>query len=508
MSKDNTIVLGDKGRESILKGIEAVSSAVKRTLGAKGRLAIIKSPFGLSFSTTKDGVSVAKSINFYEDHFKQLGADFVKNAAIRTVDNVGDATTTTTVLLEAYCKEVFDLVNKGVNPNDIVKDLGKDLVILKDYISKKSTPVKNTEDIYNIAKVSSNFDDSIASVIKEVYASVGDEEFKVDVEVIESDSMETTFEKVSGFNLENTGYIHTGFVNNPNKARVDYENPKVYIFNGKIRQMTPDLMNIFSSQTNRNDPDFRPMVLVVEDIEEAPLREIMAALDHQQIFDVVVVRTSLIAQDRKDAFIDACAYLGVPYKEHIITEYGGCEKVMISRDLTTFINGNGDVSKHVKDLNKKAKGDFGIEKRLRRLNENSAIIKVGGVLTSDISEKKDRVDDAVLAVKSAVEEGYIVGGGKLLLNAYFDESLGLSYISKRVIKSCYNQIMINAGLDPNDYINKIEKAGEDFAFDVISNEIVNFREVGIVDSSKALRVSLENAIASAQNFAKIDVVIV
>jgi len=508
MSKDNTVILGDKSREEILKGIEAVSSAVKKTLGARGRLALIKNQFGLGFVTTKDGVTVAKSINFYDDHLKQVGADFVKNAAIKTVDDVGDATTTTTVLLEAYCKEVFDLVNKGFNPNEIVKQLDNDLVTLKDYISSKSTKVTSIEDIYNIAKVSSNFDDSIANVIKDVYSEVGGDDFDVVIEVTESDSTETTFDRVSGFNLENTGYVHTGFVNNPQRARVDYENPKVYIYNGKVRQMTPDLMRIFEAQADRNAPDFRPMVLVVEDIEEAPLREIITALEFQQIFDVAVVRTSLIAQDRKGAFIDACAYLGTPYKENIITEYGTCEKALITREVTTFINGKGDVTKHVSDLKKKAKNDFGIDRRIKRLNVSSAIIKVGGVLTSDISEKKDRVDDAVLAVKSAIEEGYIIGGGKLLLNAYFDDNLNLSPLTKRVIKSCYNQILINAGIDPSDYINKIQYKGEDFAFDVITNEIVDFRRCGILDSAKALRVSLENAVASAQNFAKIDVVIV
>ena len=490
-------------KQILLEAIKDSVSAVKSTMGVAGRTVLIRDKYGFGFTTTKDGVTVVKSIN-YEDELKQCGADFVRNAAIKTVDEAGDGTTTTSVLLEAYCDEVNKEVLSGKAPRDIVNVLENDLNLIRDYLKTHSKKVSDTNIIRDVALVSSNNDEVISGIIKDIYDDV--KTFDVVIDVEESDDVNTSYDIISGFTLENTGYVSTVFVNNPDKGRVEFINSKIYLYNGKIKSMTQDLMSIFEANVDRNDPNFRPLVLIVDDIEEAPLREIILALQMEKIFSVAIVQSSLIYKDRKDAFIDASVFLSADYKEDRLGNPGGCEKVVITKNDITFINGAGDVSKHVERIEKIDDNSVSHTNRLFRLRSKAAKIYVGGKLSSEINERKDRVDDAVLAVKSAIEEGYSLGAGKTYLNAVFNLD-NLSSISKKALQSCYKQLLINAGLDPYEYISELRSASFEDGFNLLNNKIENLFEAGIIDSTKSLRVSMENAIKSAQNFAMIEYVI-
>lgn len=496
---------GTEAREALLKGINEIADAVKATFGAKGRTALIRDKFNIGFFTTKDGVTVANSIEL-KDNIEKSGAQFVKDATNKTVEEAGDNTTTCTILFQSLCNAIHKKISLGENPYKIIETLKRELVVLKNYIKDNSKQVQTLEDLFNIAMVSSNHDKEIATIISDIYKDSKD--YKgIEIDVVESDNDTTTYKKVRGFTIPETGYCSIAFVNNPNKGRVEYENPLVYLYNGKIKTMTQDLQHILQNNADMNSESFRPLVLVVEDIEEAPLREIILAVQSQYIHKVAVVESKLIYKERKDFFIDASVFLDGKYKDTVLSEPGTCEKVIIDKNSITFINGAGseNVEAHIERLKETEEKNIAFKKRLKYLSNSAAVIYVGGKLPSEISEKKDRIDDAVLSVKSSLEEGYCLGAGKTFLNCYFD--LDLSEIFKKATKSCYEQLMVNAGLEPNEYLNEIKSSGSEYGYNLSNDEVENLYDAGIIDSSKALRVALENAVYAAINFAMVDIVV-
>lgn len=499
------ILKGKEAKERILSGINGISDVVKLTLGYKGKTVMISDDLRMGFYVTKDGVTVAKSINF-EDDIENCGASFIKNAAQKTVDEAGDGTTSTTILTQSMCNSIFRELELGTNPNIMIKKLKQDLEVVKKFISSNSKEVKNTKDIRNIAKVSSNDDEEVADLIKDIYDNAG---FNVEIDVIESDNIKSSYDIVNGYTMNDTGYASHIFVNNQDKARVEFINPKVYIYNGKIKQMTDELMNIFKSNSDRNSEEFRPLVLIVEDIEEAPLREIIIAYTNQMIFNVAIVQTNLIHEDRKNIFIDASKVLNAEYTDDKIGKFGECEKIIIEKENVTFINGSGNVELHITELeskiDKKSKNIF-LERRLFALKSNAAIIKVGGKLTTEIDEKKDRIDDAVLAVKSAIEEGYCPGGSSVYLFALKDLDIKTK-VMREALKSCYIQLMKNADIEPYLHFSEIINGKLGIGYNLIKEEVSDLYKDGIFDSTKVLRVALENAVHTACNFAMINATI-
>lgn len=495
------ITKGKEAKERILKGINDTADIVKTTLGAKGKTVAIKDKYGIGFDVTKDGVKVAESINLDED-VEIIGSEFVKNSARKTVEEAEDGTTTTTILTQSICNDLYKYIQLGENPNKLIKDLKDDLDTVKKYISELSTKVTTTDEIKNIATVSANNDSEIGDIIKNIYDISG---FNVEIDVVESDNNETTFEVVNGFTMRDTGYASSQFINNMDKGRIEFLNPKIYLLNSKVRYIDQALIDIFLDNADRNSEDFRPVVLIVEDIEEAPLREIVMSYSNQYVFDIAVVQSNLIFEDRKNSFIDASIFLNADYSEDRIGKYGECEKIIIEKDNVTFINGKGNVSEHIKRL-KKLKKSPSNDKRIFSLQSSAAIIKVGGKIVSEISEKKDRIDDAVGAVRSALEEGYTAGGSTVFVfckhNCEFKTK-----IMENALMSCYKQLMLNAELEPFYYLKDIIDKKYGYGFNLIKEEISDFRKDGIFDSAKVLRVSIENAVHTGCNFALINSVI-
>lgn len=496
------IIRGQEAKEKLLFGINELADTVKLTLGARGKTILIRDKYNVGFDITKDGVKSAVSTTF-EDQITNSGADFIKNAARKTVEEAGDGTTSTIILTQSACNNINKEIKLGKKVNDLTADLKEDLDSVKNFIKSKSTEVKTTEDIEMIATVSSNNDKEIGSLLKNIYDEVG---FNVEIDIVESDNKDTSYEVVNGFTMKDTGYSSTQFINNHDKGRVEYINPRIYMMNGKIRQMNEYLMNIFMQNADRNNEDFRPLVLIVEDIEEAVLREIVLSYSRQMIFGVAVVQTSLIHEDKKNAFIDASIFLDGEYSEDKIGKYGTCEKIVIERDEVTFINGFGDTTKHLKELKKKKNKNIADERRIFALESSAAIIKVGGKIASEISEKKDRIEDAVYAVKSAIEEGYCPGGSSVFIFARKNLELKTE-VMKKILLSCYTQLMVNAELEPFYFLRDIEDKGFGYGYNLLTDEVSDFYKDGILDSAKVLRVSLENAIHTACNFASIEAIV-
>lgn len=497
------IIKGNEAKQKLLEGINETVDVVKSTLGAKGRTVMIADPYRMGFNVTKDGVSVAKAVKF-DDDILNLGSDFVKNAAMKTLDEAGDGTTTSSVLVQSMCNDIFKEISLGKTTGEVTKELFENAEEVYDFISKNSRKVESVKDIENIATVSSNNDKEIGKLFSDIYSEAG---MSVSIEVVENDDVDTTFEIVNGFTISNTGFSASQFINNYDKNRIEYENPKVYIYNGKIKMMSEHLMEIFKDNVDRNSEYFRPTILIVEDIEEMVLREFISAYGDQAIFNIAIVQSNLIHQDRKDALIDSSVFLNGDYTEDRLGKYGECEKIIITKDNTTFINGKGNTKKHLDKLKKEnsKKNNIALKNRIFSLESNAAIIKVGGKLGTEISEKKDRIDDANLAVKSAIEEGYLPGGGSTYL---FAEKDHFGKVMKNALHSCYNQLMNNAEVEPNLYLKDIYTKGFGFGYNLIKDDITDMYEDGIYDSSKVLRVSIENAVHTAVNFAGINSILI
>ena len=232
------------------------------------------------------------------------------------------------------------------------------------------------------------------------------------------------------------------------------------------------------------------------------------AVKQQMLFDVCVVRTNLIYDDRKQVYVDASRVLNADYEEERVGNPGTCEKVIIEDSKITFINGAGDTTSYVEALKKQYQesGNAFLKKRIFALESNAAVIRIGGKLLSQIDEKKDRAEDAVFAVKSAIEEGYSAGGSSVLINAHKDLELK-TQIMKESLLECYKQLMMNAGLEPMYYLREIHDKGKNHGFNLITQEVSDMVKDGIYDSTKGLRISMENAVHTAITFAFIENII-
>ena len=341
------IIEGKEAKEKLLEGINSTANVVKKTLGAKGKSILLIDSLKLRNHITKDGVSVAKKINF-DDVCLNAGSQLIKDSADKTVIEAGDGTTTTTILTQAMCNKIYSEINLGKDSNTLCNDLKYDLKIVKDFILKQSKKIENTEQIRQIAMVSSNSDIAISDMIKEIYDKIG---FNGVIDVRENDSIDNKYEIVKGLTIPNTGYSTHLFVNNFEKNRVELNNPKVLVFNGKLNEISEQLMELINENSSQNDKS-EPLVLMVQSIEESILNQILLSLSRGLIKNVVVVESNLIYNNRSDRFKDASVFLNAEYTEDRIGKVGYCEKVIIDKEEITFINGKGDITEHLNNLKK------------------------------------------------------------------------------------------------------------------------------------------------------------
>jgi chaperonin GroEL len=503
----------EDARQKILKGVRTLASAVKVTLGPKGRNVVIDSKFG-SPKITKDGVTVAKEIEL-EDRHENMGAQMVKEVASKTADKAGDGTTTATVLAEAIYSEGLRNVTAGANPMEIKKGIELAVNTVVEELKKISKPIKDTKEIAQVATISANGDSDIGSIIAKAMEKVGKDG---SITVEEAKGFETTLDVVEGMNFDR-GYTSAYFVTNAETLVCEYENAYVLIYEKKISSMK-EFLPVLQAAAESG----KPLLVIAEDVEGEALATLVVNRLRAGL-KVVAVKAPGFG-DRRKAMLEDIAILtggqfvseelGIQLEKVTLDMLGKVKKVLVKKDDTTLIDGAGN-KKAIQDriaLLKRqiaeATSDYDREKlqeRLAKLSGGVGVIRVGAATEVEMKEKKDRVDDAKEATKAAVEEGIVPGGGaalirclpvleKALAKLSGDVKIGGEIIA-RALSYPLRQIAENAGKEGSIVIQKVASMGALEGYDAREDVYVNMVEKGIVDPTKVVRCALQFAASIA-----------
>jgi len=502
-----------EARDGLKRGVDALANAVKVTLGPKGRNVIIGKSFGAP-QVTKDGVSVAKEIEL-ADELENMGAQMVKEVASKTNDLAGDGTTTATVLAQAIVKEGLKNVAAGANPMDLKRGIDKAVdTIVKD-LDKQSKKVGSDSDkIKQVAAISANNDDTIGDLIAKAFGKVGKEGV---ITVEEAKGMETYVDVVEGMQFDR-GYLSPYFVTDADKMIADLENPYILLFDKKISNLQ-EILPILEPVAQSG----RPLLIIAEDVEGQALATLVVNKLRGGL-KIAAVKAPGFG-DRRKAMLEDIAILtggvviseerGFSLENADLTMLGTAESVMIDKDNTTIVNGNGkssDIKGRVNQIKAQIEtttSDYDREKlqeRLAKLAGGVAVLYVGAASEVEMKEKKDRVDDALHATRAAVEEGIVAGGGVALVRSKktlekittdnLDETTGVQIVNK-AIEAPLRTIVENAGGEGSVVINKVLEGKKDFGYDAKSETYVDMLKAGIIDPKKVTRIALENAASVA-----------
>jgi len=511
MAKD--IIFGIKARESLKKGVDELSNAVKVTLGPSGRNVIIEKSYG-SPSITKDGVTVAKEVDL-KDPIENMGAQMVKEVASRTNELAGDGTTTATVLAQAIFTTGLKNVTAGANPMDLKHGIDKAVAEVIKSLKKQTKQIgDSSEKIEQVATVSANNDSFIGKMIAEAMGKVKKEGV---ITIEEAKGIETTVKVVEGMQFDR-GYISPYFVTDTEKMEAVYENPYILIYEKKVSVMK-DLLPILEKVVQTG----RPLIIISEDVEGEALATLVVNKIRGSL-KVVAVKAPGFGDRRKEMLEDLAVLTGGTviseekgYKlEDATLQYlGQAEKVSIDKDNTTIVSGKGqkaDITARVNQIKAQigtTTSDYDKEKlqeRLAKLAGGVAVIYVGAASEVEMKEKKDRFDDALNATRAAIEEGIIPGGGVGYIRAINvidkmkgeneDETTGIKIV-KRALEEPLRQIVENAGLDGSVVAQKVKDGKEDFGFNARTETYEHLFKSGVIDPTKVARVALENAASIA-----------
>ncbi len=511
MAKD--IIFNLEAREALKKGVDALTDAVKVTLGPKGRNVIIDKSFGAP-SVTKDGVTVAKEVEL-EDAVENMGAQMVKEVASKTNDIAGDGTTTATVLAQSIVTTGLKNVTAGANPMDLKRGLDKAVTKVIEGLRDQTKEVGDSFDkIEQIASISANNDNSVGKLIAEAMGKVKKEGV---ITIEEAKSIETHVDVVEGMQFDR-GYISPYFVTDTEKMEAVYENPHILIHDKKISVMK-DLLPILEKVAQSS----RPMLIISEDVET----EALATLVVNKLrggLKVVAVKAPGFGDRRKEMLEDIAILTGgtviseekgYKLEDATIDYLGEAEKITVDKDNTTIVSGKGnktDIDGRVAQIKKQIEtttSDYDKEKlqeRLAKLAGGVAVIYVGAASEIEMKTKKDLFEDALNATRAAIEEGTIPGGGVAYLRTIElldelkgeneDEDTGIA-IMKRALEEPLRQIVENAGMEGSIVVNKVKEGKDDFGFNARTEVYENLMDAGIIDPTKVARVALENAASIA-----------
>jgi len=504
------ITYGDESRQSILRGVNRLTDAVKVTLGPKGRNVVLDKKFG-SPLITKDGVTVAKEIELKEP-LENMGAQMVKEVASKTSDVAGDGTTTATVLAQAIYREGSKNVTAGANPMELKRGIEKAVAAVTEELKKLSKPVAGKM-IAQVGTISANNDETIGNIIAEAMEKVGKDGV---ITVEEAKSMETSLEVVEGMQFDR-GYLSPYFVTDPERMECVLENALVLIHEKKISNMK-DLLPVLEQVAQLG----QPLLIVAEDLEGEALATLVVN-KLRGTLKVAAVKAPGYG-DRRKAMLEDIAVLtggkaitedlGIKLENLKLEDLGKAKKITIDKDNTTIVEGAGkakDVESRVKQLRTQVEettSDYDREKlqeRLAKLVGGIAVIKVGAATETEMKEKKARVEDAMHATKAAVEEGIVAGGGVALLRclkaveavkAEGDEAVGVRII-KRALEEPLRQIAMNAGHEGAVVLGKVRAMKTDEGFNAQTEAYENLVEAGVIDPTKVVRSALQNAASIA-----------
>ena len=509
MSKQ--IKLGSEARTQLVKGIDLLANAVVSTLGPNGRNVVISNPQGVPQST-KDGVTVAKSITL-SDPEQELGAQLVKQAAIKTAEKAGDGTTTSTLLAREMIKAGLNALNNNESAVQIKRDIDATVkTVVKNLKDNIAEDIVAEEQLEQVATISANNDPEVGKLIATAIDKVGMEGV---VHIEESRTGETYLETVEGLQFDR-GYKSPYFVTNNTTMTATLENPLVLISDQKITQVK-ELLPILEAVSNQA----KSLLIIAEDIDQEALATLIVN-KMRGTMNVCAVKSPEFG-DRRKLVLDDIAITtggqvfskdkGMKLDKFSWEWFGEARTVTVEKEQTTIVDGKGDVDaieKRIDELQtqiNKAQTPFEIEKlqeRLAKFVGGVAIIHVGGNTETEMKEKKDRVDDALHATKAAIEEGIVPGGGIALLYASSGieaETTGAQIVKQACAKP-FNQILVNAGF--NDVKGQILadsliNSGNDTwaGYNIKTDEMVNMKEAGIIDPTKVSRTALQNAASVA-----------
>lgn len=497
----------EDARRKILKGVQTLASAVKVTLGPKGRNVIIDKSYG-SPQITKDGVTVAKEIEL-EDKHENMGAQMVKEVASKTADKAGDGTTTATILAEAIYSEGLKNVTAGANPMEIKHGIEKAVNAVVEELKKISKPIKSNIEIAQVATISANGDNEIGEIIAKAMEQVGKDGT---ITVEEAKGIETTLDIVKGMNFDR-GYLSSYFVTDPEKLEAVLEDAFVLIYEKKISSMK-EFLPILQAVAETS----RPFLIIAEDIEGDALATLVVNKIRAGL-KVCAVKAPGFG-DRRKALLEDIAILtggqfiseelGLKLENVNIQMLGKTKKAIVRKEDTTLIEGAGKkeaIQERISLIKKQIEettSDYDREKlqeRLAKLAGGVGVIEVGAPTEAEMKEKKDRVDDALHATKAAVEEGILMGGGvafirsqpiieKLILELTGDEKIGAEIIL-RALSYPLKQIAENSGKEGSVIVQKVQGLKAEEGYDAREDNFCNMYKKGIVDPTKVVRCTIQ-----------------
>jgi chaperonin GroEL len=505
------LVFDESARQSLLKGVEKLSRAVKATLGPKGRNVVLDKKFG-SPTVTKDGVTVAKEIEL-EDAYENMGAQMVREVASKTSDTAGDGTTTATVLAEAIYKEGLKNVTAGASPISLQRGIQKAVDAAVEHLAKISKKVKDKEEIKQVATVSANWDNTIGEIIADAMDKVGKDGT---ITVEEAKSIETTLEVVEGMQFDK-GYLSPYFVTNAESMEAKLEDAYILIYEKKISSLK-DLLPILEKVAKAG----RPLLIIAEDVEGEALATLVVNKLRGTI-NVCAVKAPGFG-DRRKAMLEDIAILtggkcitedlGIKLESIGMEDLGRAKSIVVDKENTTIVEGHGkpgEIQGRVNQIRRQIEettSDYDREKlqeRLAKLAGGVAVINVGAATETEMKEKKARVEDALHATRAAVEEGIVPGGGVALIRCLSaidalkldeDEQIGVEIV-KRAIESPLRCLASNAGVEGSIVVQEVKKRKGNEGYNVATNEYEDLVKAGVVDPKKVTRSALQNAASIA-----------
>ncbi|MBR1789288.1 MAG: chaperonin GroEL [Bacteroidaceae bacterium] len=521
MAKD--IKFNLEARDQMKQGVDQLANAVKVTLGPKGRNVIIEKKFGAP-QITKDGVTVAKEVEL-ADAFQNAGAQLVKSVASKTGDDAGDGTTTATVLAQAIVREGLRNVAAGANPMDLKRGIDKAVGAVVGEIKEMSEQVgSDYQKIEQVATVSANNDPEIGKLLADAMSKVSKDGV---ITIEEAKGRDTTIGVVEGMQFDR-GYLSPYFVTDTEKMECVMENPYILIYDKKISNLK-DFLPILEPAVQTG----RPLLVIAEDVESEALTTLVVNRLRTQL-KICAVKAPGFG-DRRKAMLQDIATLtgglvisedtGLKLEQATIDMLGSSDKVTITKDNTTIVNGHGQ-SELIKDRINQIKNEIAnttsdydkekLQERLAKLAGGVAVLYVGAPSEVEMKEKKDRVDDALCATRAAIEEGIIPGGGVAYIRAQkvleglkvenADEQTGVQII-RRAIEEPLRQIVENAGLEGSVVVNEVRNGKGDYGYNARADKYENLKASGIIDPAKVARVALENAASIAGMFLTTECVI-
>ena len=500
-----------EAREKLLRGVNILGDTVRVTLGPRGRNVVLDKKFGPPV-ITKDGVTVAKEIEV-EDKFENVAIQMLKEVATKTNDVAGDGTTTATVLAQSLFQNGLRMVEAGANPLDVRRGIEKAAARVIEDLKKRSRPLKNNDEIMQVAAISANNDTQIGKLIADAMDKVGENGV---ITIEEAKSIEDQIEVVEGMQFDR-GYISPYFITNPETMEAELEEPYVLIHEKKISNVK-DLLPLLEKVAQTN----KPLLVIAEDVEGEALATLVVN-KLKGVLKCVAVKAPAFG-DRRKAMLQDIAILtggrfisediGIKLEHVSLNDLGKAKRVVVDKENTTIVGGAGDPKEiegriaSIKKQIEETTSDYDREKlqeRLAKLAGGVAVIKIGAATEVEMKERKARAEDALNATRAAVEEGIVPGGGVALLRAQKvldelklegDEKIGAD-ILKRALEEPLRQIAANAGWDGSVVVEKVREMKDTEGFDAEKEEYTDMMKAGIIDPTKVVRTALENAVSAA-----------